>query len=239
MAVDRSQTIVEIESLRLEPGAHDSPEQGVCVMEMASLIAHEKFSDHPECVCGVIAAFLRNWNDRLSYSDRQRLAPYAKRVVGTRAGRQITRQRRDACLTWAGAELDRGWAERFKARLKMRARIAILAGLRPALRLNEGIGQYAARLAFARFDTEAAFELLDTLLEIGGEPRPVRVPSTPRPGDTAGTPADRARIGIWVLARIRVRGGDGVYTPQQGGLMPLGSTDGHRKTQIRKPAKRR
>jgi hypothetical protein len=216
---------VAIGSLRLEHGAHDSPEQGVCVVEMASLIAGEEFSDRPDCVCEVIAAFLRSWNDRLGYSDRQRLAPYASRVVGTRAGKAVTRARRDACLDWAGANLDRGGLERFSALLGARSRIALLSGLRPALRLNEGAGEYAARLAFGRRDSDAAFELLDRLLEIEPEDRHV-APKTspPRPGDAAGTRRERARAGIYALARLRARGGDGAITPGRG---PLANGNGN------------
>ena len=75
-------------ALRLEAGSHDSPGDGVCIVELASVIAGEPFSDHPRCVCKVIAAFLRSWNDRASHSARQRLLPYAERVVGSRAARR-------------------------------------------------------------------------------------------------------------------------------------------------------
>ena len=51
-------------SVRLEPGRHRSPGDGVCVVELASMIAGEKFTDRPNCVCPVIGSFLRCWNDR-------------------------------------------------------------------------------------------------------------------------------------------------------------------------------
>ena len=50
----------------------------------------------------------------------------------------------------------------------MRIRIAVFCGLRAAVRLSEGAGEYASRVAFARGDIEGAFELLDTLLAVGG-----------------------------------------------------------------------
>ena len=205
---------VKPESLRLEPGAHDSPEDGVCVMEMASLIAGEKFSDDPECVCEVIAAFMRSWNDRLSHADRQRLVPYAKRVIGTRADKATTRRRRDACLTWAGADLGGGRAARLRALLAMRVRVAVLIGIRPSIRLAEGAGEYAARLAFGRHDAATAYGLLDSLLEIReGEERRRAASPLPRPGDYAGAPAEREQVKIWILARMRLRGSDGAITP--------------------------
>ncbi len=42
-------------------------------MEAAAFIAGEPWSDHPACVCPVIAAFMRSWNDGLSDKDRNRL----------------------------------------------------------------------------------------------------------------------------------------------------------------------
>ncbi len=63
--------------VRLTAGGHSSPREGVCVVELASLIAREEFSDRPRCVCPVIGAFLRGWNDRAPYAERQRLSPHA------------------------------------------------------------------------------------------------------------------------------------------------------------------
>src|SRR5437763_6369734 len=154
--------------VRLAPGSHGSPREGVCVVELASLIALEEFSDRPWCVCPVIAAYLRGWNDRAAHAERQRLAPYAMRIVGSRADRKTTRRRRNICLEWAGAELRRGRVRAFVSRLGMKARIAIFCGLPAALRPNEGAPDYAARVAMARRDMGAAFGLLDDLLAVGG-----------------------------------------------------------------------
>jgi hypothetical protein len=127
----------------------------------------ERFTDRPRCVCPVIGAFLRGWNDRAPYLDRQRLYPYASLVVGTGGYRRISRIRRDLCLRWAGADLDRGPIWRVGSRLRMRVRIAWTIGLWPALRLKEGAGAYAARICFARGGRSEAFDLLDRLLELG------------------------------------------------------------------------
>jgi hypothetical protein len=153
--------------VRLEPGSHRSPDEGVCVVELASMIAGEPFTDRPRCVDRVIGAFLRGWNDRAGYADRQRLYPYACRVVGTGGYGRVSRIRRDRCLSWSGANLDRGPIGRLAARLRMRARIAWSVGLWPAFRLREGAGAYAARQCFARGGSEEAFALLDDLLEVG------------------------------------------------------------------------
>ena len=132
------------------------------------MLAGETFSDRPRCVDRVIGAFLRGWNDRAGYADRQRLYPYAQRVVGTGGYRRISRIRRDRCLAWAGADLDRGPLGRAWARVGMRARIAWSIGLWPAVRLRDGAGAYAARRCFARGGGEEAFALLDELLQVGG-----------------------------------------------------------------------
>jgi hypothetical protein len=166
-------------SVRLEPGSHRSPHDGVCIVELASMIGGEPFTDRPDCVCPVIAGFLRSWNDRAGYSDRQRLRPYAERVVGTGGFRRISRIRRDLCLRWAGADTDRGPVSRVVDRLVMRMRIAWAVGLLPAFRLNEGAGAYAAQVCFASGGAGEAFALLDRMLEVGGAPEPLTRPRLP------------------------------------------------------------
>src|SRR6185503_20276775 len=111
---------------RLEFGSHASPDDGVCVVELASLISGEDFSDRPDCVCEVIAAYLRSWNDRLGHRERQRLSPYADRVVGTRADRATRALRRDICLSAAGTVYRGGRLRRLATRSALRLRIAWL-----------------------------------------------------------------------------------------------------------------
>ena len=149
--------------IRLTPGSHASPRDGACVVELASLIAGERFSDRPRCVDPVIAAFLRGWNDRATDPNRQRLRPYAELIVGTRASHERTRARREICLEWADGDPGRG-PRRALRRALMRIRIAVYCGLPAAIRLDEGGGDYAARVAFSRRDYDGAFELLDAML---------------------------------------------------------------------------
>jgi len=158
--------------VRLASGSHSSPREGVCVVELASVIAEEEFSDRPSCVCPVIGAFLRGWNDRAPHAERQRLGPYAARIVGSRGSRRVTRERREICLAWAGADPGHGVARRLWSGVSMRLRIAVFCGLGATVRPDEGAGDYAARITAARGDTERAFELLDTLLATGDEQRP-------------------------------------------------------------------
>lgn len=155
------------------------------MVELASLIAREEFSDRPRCVCPVIGAFLRAWNDRAGYADRQRLRPYAARIVGSRAGSQVTRERRDICLEWIGADLRGGPLRRALERFRMRTRIALYCGLGEALRLKRGAGGYAARVLFSRRDAEEALLLLDAMLALGTVYMP-RPSADPVPADRGG-----------------------------------------------------
>jgi hypothetical protein len=91
------------QTIRLSRGKHSSAEDGACVMELASMLGGEPFSDHPECASPVIGAFLRMYNDALDDSRRQDLCPYAASVVGTRASAAVESSRAERCRTWACA----------------------------------------------------------------------------------------------------------------------------------------
>jgi hypothetical protein len=70
-------------------------------MEVASMLAGEKFSDEPRCVCPVIAEFLRTYNDQVDDARRQDLFAYAALVVDTRDDMRAERRRANICLdTW-------------------------------------------------------------------------------------------------------------------------------------------
>ena len=71
------------QTVELTRGRHSSPEHGVCVMELASMLAGEPFSDHPRSVSPTIAAVLRGYNDMLDDDRRRDLYAYAAEVVGT------------------------------------------------------------------------------------------------------------------------------------------------------------
>jgi hypothetical protein len=154
-------------TLRLAHGGHDSPRDGVCVVELASILAGERFSDRPDCVDRVIGGYLRSLNDRVSHAERQRLLPYAEWAVGSCGDRKATRLRRDLCMLRAGGRPGAGGLRKLIERLAMRVRIWIGVGGRQALRLNDGIGEYAARVVYARQGAEEAIKLLEVLFEVG------------------------------------------------------------------------
>lgn len=130
------------------------------------MLAGEPFSDHPGCVDPVVAAYLRALNDRLDHLERQRLLPYAARVVGTRGDRALRRARRRECLAFTGLRPGPG----------ARMRLALLLGVRWALRPDRGAGEYAARRAIADGRVEDAFRLLDRLVGAPLEPPPLARP---------------------------------------------------------------
>ena len=69
----------------LASGAHEQRDGAMCAMEAAAYIANEPWSDHPQCVSPVIAAFMRSWNDGLPDADRTRLLlPLIPDTIGTR-----------------------------------------------------------------------------------------------------------------------------------------------------------
>jgi hypothetical protein len=78
----------------LAKGAH-APDSGrACMMEAAAYIAGEPWSDHPACVCPVIAAFARKMNDAVPDDMRDALLrPLVQLTVGTRASSAVERRR--------------------------------------------------------------------------------------------------------------------------------------------------
>jgi hypothetical protein len=88
-------------TVKLAAGKHDEPTEGVCVMELASMIAGEPFTDHPRSVCPVIASFLRAYNDAIDDRRRQDLYRFAALAVGTRDTWVIEQLRAQRCREWA------------------------------------------------------------------------------------------------------------------------------------------
>lgn len=66
----------------LSRGRHRSPRRGACFMETASLLAGERWSDHPRCTHPALAAVARLVNDCTSDARRSELAPLVPSVIG-------------------------------------------------------------------------------------------------------------------------------------------------------------
>jgi hypothetical protein len=84
-------------------GKHLNPGDGACVMELASMLAGEPFSDHPRSVCKAIAAFLRGYNDTVGDDLRQDLYATAATVIGSHATSPVTSQRVELCCAFGRA----------------------------------------------------------------------------------------------------------------------------------------
>lgn len=91
------------QTVKLSKGKHISPDDGACVMELASMLAGEPFSDHPACACPVIGSFLRAYNDSVDEERRQDLYAYAAKMVGSRSTSAVQRARAERL---AGFELE-------------------------------------------------------------------------------------------------------------------------------------
>jgi hypothetical protein len=88
---------VSHQTVTLARGKHRSPRSGACVMELASMLAGEPFTDRPASVCPIVGAFLRAYNDAVEDDRRQDLYAFAAAAVGTRAWWPVTRRRGERC----------------------------------------------------------------------------------------------------------------------------------------------
>jgi hypothetical protein len=120
---------VNYQTVKLAAGKHDEPTEGVCVMELASMIAGEPFTDHPRSVCPVIAAFLRSYNDAIDDPRRQDLYRLAALSVGTRETWVVEQLRTRRCREWAEEVWrSRPWALRLFRRIDLAPECGIKAG---------------------------------------------------------------------------------------------------------------
>ena len=79
---DRAPDILPV----LSRGKHRRPKQGACFMEMASVMAGEKWSDHPGCTHPVLAELARLVNDNSTDEHRSELAVLVPTAVGLSPG---------------------------------------------------------------------------------------------------------------------------------------------------------
>jgi hypothetical protein len=137
--------VTTYQTVKLSAGRHRSPVFGVCVMELASMLAEEPFSDRPATTSPVIGAFLRTYNDGLDEASRQDLYALASLIVGTAGGRRLERERASRCLAFArelGAGIPHGRAAMAMDTAEASGTWAAQAALRA--------GAHSRALAFAR-----------------------------------------------------------------------------------------
>ncbi len=183
MSEQREVATVNHQTIRLSKGKHATPHEGACVMELASMLAGESFTDRPATVCPVIGGFLRAYNDRIDDDRRQDLYGYASEVVGTRATAEVERARERRCLAWADD------MRRHRPRpLRWVGRTTPTAVDR---RLGlDAAGTYAARSIRRHGDRThlAALALVDELIAMGRGARSADAPPTVTASATVAAP---------------------------------------------------
>jgi hypothetical protein len=167
---------VSHQTIKLSKGKHVSPADGACVMELASMLAGEPFSDHPAAVCPVIGSFLRAYNDSIDDRRRQHLYAYAARVVGSRSPLRVQRDRAERLADWAFEMQRRQWTSRYLPLARLR-----MASLRRQPSAH-AVGTYAVRAIPKHTDEthREALVLLDELLSMGTS-RPAMAPEAAEP----------------------------------------------------------
>jgi hypothetical protein len=169
------------QTVRLRAGKHSSPEDGACVMELASMLAREPFSDYPRSVCPVVAGFLRTYNDLIDDERRQDLYDYAARAVGTRASRPVERIRTEMCVRFARQR--RSW-------------IATVWYLLPGFTVEVAAIQAARAAARDKGSHLRALRFVDELIAVPEPCDPLEEPARPvfareEPGRTGPVPDRR------------------------------------------------
>jgi hypothetical protein len=167
------------QTIKLSKGKHASPATGACVMELASMLAGEPFSDRPQSVSAPIAAFLRCYNDRLDDKRRQDLYEYAAKVVGSVSTPEVEYARARRLVHWADDR--RGRCARWSAlaRFKSESDRRLLD--------PESVAGYAIRtVRRISDDTHAVIlGLIDELIEIGVPRESLRIVTEPGFSDPA------------------------------------------------------
>src|SRR3984885_15077521 len=151
------------QTIKLSRGRHSSPEHGAGVMELASMLAGESFSDHPRSVSRPIASFLRGYNDLLDDRRRGDLYRFAALTVGSASSRSVEGARVARLLAWA----DEHWERRASRSLLERLRFRRAVEERSSD--PEPAGTYAVHaIGKVRDDTHAAaLALVEELLAMG------------------------------------------------------------------------
>jgi len=173
------------QTIRLSRGKHSSPEEGACVMELASMLAGEPFSDHPVSVCPVISSFLRAYNDSIDGERRQDLYAHAANVVGSRGSEELQEARAERLDAWISDRKPRRWT-----RFLFPALLAALANMLA----NDVLGIRAVHAIRTHDDQTHAevLALIDELLALRTSER--ALPNTTVSGACAPPPTVAVRL---------------------------------------------
>ncbi len=156
-------TFHDLARFELKRGSHARPDDGLCVLEAVAWFEGEPHSDHPSCVCPVLAHFCRALNDRLG-ERRQELIAYIPRLANTVGGQEAVQARlRVLAAAYESIGGSRDFARRLEARF---ARSPL-----PAHCESFGLSVLCDAVTF-KLSASRCFAVLDRLLSVG----------TPSPG---------------------------------------------------------
>jgi hypothetical protein len=89
-----------LKNIVLERGKHED-QPPFCAMEAAAWLAGEPKTDHPECVCPVIASFCRSWNDSTDAAGREVLKDLLPEIIGSSSTPDVETKRAFVVADWA------------------------------------------------------------------------------------------------------------------------------------------
>lgn len=145
--------VIDLESIRLARGAHDSPEEGTCLLEAVAFVAGEPHTDHPACASPILGAFGRSLNDVLPTEKRQDLKPLIPSILGTANQPEKDQARGLMAADWIIRTYTPAWLRLAGAT----AEADTLAGL-PELRSWDQVGAAQPAIDAARAARDAAWD---------------------------------------------------------------------------------
>ena len=80
-----------LERVELVTGVGTRDAGRMCVMSLVACLAGEEHTDSPACASPLIRAFAIPLNDNMPHTVRQRLKPFAPRILGTQDGQDAVR----------------------------------------------------------------------------------------------------------------------------------------------------
>lgn len=90
---------LDLNSIILEHGSHQ-PDHTFCVMEAVAFIAGEEWTDRPKCACPVISSFMRQLNDGMSASQRQKLKQLIPLLINSKKSISVEVKRARHIAEW-------------------------------------------------------------------------------------------------------------------------------------------
>ena len=99
MTTTKGEMSIDLETIHLDKGAHDDPDDGHCLLEVVAMFVGQPFNDTPKCVSPVLRYYGIGLNDQWDDVQRQTLRPFIPRLPGT-AGDGLDEARSYLALDW-------------------------------------------------------------------------------------------------------------------------------------------